>query len=413
LGATTILFWIIAAGFVAAALLFLLLPLLRNRTTAPDARVTANAAIYREQLEELAGELQQGAVTKEGFERASREVEHRIVAEHATGGLVPAMHRPRVRAALAVGLLLPLAVVLGYLRLGTPEALSGTANEPGHAVTRDQMESLVEHLATRMQQTPEDADGWMLLGRSLGVLGQHDRAAQAYAHAAQLSPKNAALLADYADMLAMAHGRRLEGEPSAIVKRALAIDPENVKALALAGSAEFERGEYTAAIRYWEHTLKITSPDTEFARSVADSIAEARTLAGGAAAQKETPSAKATPAQKRGESVQGVVSIDSALAARLSPGDTVFVLARPVSGSRMPLAVARTTVAALPYRFTLDDSMAMAPGATISSHEKVVVAARVSKSGNAISQKGDIEGTSAPVAPGTSGLVVVMSRVLD
>ena len=141
-------------------------------------------------------------------------------------------------------------------------------------------------------------------------------------------------------------------------------------------------------------------------------VAEARTLVAGAQTGKSAP-AKQKEAAKGNQALHGVVSIDPGLAAKLSPGDTVFVLARPVSGSRMPLAVARTTVAALPYRFTLDDSMAMAPGVTISSHAKVVVAARVSKSGNAISQKGDIEGISAPVAPGTSGVNVVLSRVID
>lgn len=394
-------FWAIAAALTVAALLFLLPPLLRRRITAPDMRVAANAAIYHEQLEELAAELQRGALTKDEFERGSREVEHRIVAEHADGGPAPATHQPPFAAAILLGFLLPLAVALGYWQLGSPNALSDTANEPGHSVTRDQMESLVERLAARMQQTPEDAEGWMLLGRSLGVLGQHERAAQAYARAARLSPKDAGLLANYADALAMARGRKLEGEPFAIVKRALEIDPEHVKALALAGAAEFERRDYAAAIGYWERVLKVAPPQSEFARSVAESIAEARTLAGGAVAQKGN------------QALQGVVSIDPALAARLSPGDTVFVLARPVSGSRMPLAVARTTVAALPYRFMLDDSMAMAPGATISSHQKVVVAARVSKSGNAISQKGDIEGTSAPVAPGATGVKVVISKIVD
>jgi cytochrome c-type biogenesis protein CcmH len=414
-----ILFWSIAATLVVAALLFLLPPLVRRRITAPDVRVAANAAIYREQLDELSVELQRGAVTREEFERASREVEHRIVDEHAGGAPAPAAHRPAIVAALAVGLLLPLAVVVGYLQLGSPSALDGAATDTAHQVSPEQMESLVERLAAKLQQTPEDAEGWMLLGRSLAVLGKYERAAQAYARASQLAPRDADLLADYADTLAMAQGHKLEGEPFAIIKRALAVDPAHVKSLALAGSVEFERRDYAAAIGYWERILKVAPPDSEFARSVAGSIAEARTLGGGALAQKETPSAKAkpVPAEKQasaaGQSLQGTVSIDPAVAAKLSPGDTVFVLARPVSGSRMPLAVARTTVAALPYRFTLDDSMAMAPGATISSHAKVVVAARVSKSGNAISQKGDIEGTSDPVAPGTSGMKVVISRVIE
>jgi cytochrome c-type biogenesis protein CcmH len=409
-----ILFWTIAAALVVAALLFLLPPLLRRRTTAPDVRVAANAAIYREQLDELAAELQRGAVTREEFERGSREIEHRIVAEH--GGSAPALaaHRRALAPALAIGLLLPLIVVLGYLQLGTPSAVDGTAAGGAHEVNAAQMESLVERLAAKLEQTPDDAEGWMLLGRSLAVVEKYDRAAQAYARASQLLPKDAGLLADYADTLAMAQGRKLDGEPSAIVQRALAIDPQHIKSLALAGTAEFERRNYAAAIGYWERILKLEPPNSEFSKMVADSIAEARTLAGGTLAKKE-PAKKATekPSQAAAKSLQGVVSIDPALAAKLAPGDTVFVLARPVSGSRMPLAVARTTVAALPYRFTLDDSMAMAPGATISSHAKVVVAARVSKSGNAISQKGDIEGASDPVAPGTSGVKVVLSRVID
>lgn len=407
------LFWAIAAALTVAALLFLLPPLLRRRTTAPDMRVAANAAIYHEQLEELAAELQRGALTKDEFERGSREVEHRIVAEHADGGPAPATHRPPFAAAIVLGLLLPLAVALGYWQLGSPNALSSAATEPAHAVSPEQMESLVERLAARMQQTPDDAEGWMLLGRSLSVLGQYDRAAQAYARAARLSPKDAGLLADYADTLAMAHGRKLEGEPFAIVKRALEIDPEHIKALALAGAAEFERRNYAAAIGYWERVVKVAPPQSEFARSVAESIAEARTLAGAPLAQQEAPSVKGKQTLTGNQSLQGVVSIEPALAAKLSPSDTVFVLARPVSGSRMPLAVARTTVAALPYRFTLDDSMAMAPGATISSHQKVVVAARVSRSGTAIPQKGDIEGTSAPVAPGATGVKVVISKIVD
>jgi cytochrome c-type biogenesis protein CcmH len=431
------LFWAIAAALTAAALLFLLPPLLRRRTTAPDARVAANAAIYREQLDELAAELQRGALTQEEFERDSREIEHRIVSEYGKPAIPqPAGWRPNTAAALAVGLLLPVVVVLGYLQLGNPDAVggaaAGAAQGPGHTVTPEQMESLVQRLADRLQQTPDDAEGWMLLGRSLNVLQRYDRAAEAYARAVKLAPGDAGLLADYADTLAMAHGRSLEGEPFALIKRALEIDPEHVKALALAGTAEFDRRNYAGAIAYWERILKIVPPESEFARSVEGSIAEARTLGGSALAQKDArpvegkqatagkqsaavgkPATAEKQAAAGNQSLQGTVSIDPALAAGLSPGDTVFVLARPVSGSRMPLAIARTTVAALPYRFTLDDSMAMAAGATISSQAQVVVAARVSRSGTAVPQKGDIEGTSAPVAPGAKGVNVVLSRIVD
>ena len=417
-----------AAAMVALALAFVLPPLLRRRETPPDARTAANAAIYREQLDELAAEHARGALSREEHDRARLEIERRIVAEHAAAGAAPAAHPPRFGAAIALGLLLPVLAGLAYWKLGNPEALTGVVNEAGHTVSREQIEGMVDKLAARMEQSPDDVEGWALLGRSLSVLGRFDRAAGAYARATKLAPQDANLLADYADTLAMARGRRLAGEPYDLVKRALAADPQHLKALALAGSAEFEAGRYPAAIGYWERILKIAPPDSEFARSVAESIDEARTLAGaapakGAAVAKReaapaqapaaAPSSGSPAAPAGGKALQGVVELDPALKGKVSPGDTVFVLARPADGSRMPLAVARTTVAALPYRFTLDDSMAMAPGATISSRAQVVVAARVSKSGNAITQKGDIEGASAPVAPGATNLRIVLSRIVE
>lgn len=414
------LFSVLAAALTAAALAFLLPPLLRRRTAAPDLRVAANAAIYREQLAELDADLQRGAIGREEFDKASREIERRIVAEHAAGGPQAAQHRPLLAAAIAIGLGLPLLAGVGYWKLGNPEGLQNAAAETdaAHQLTGAQMEALVERLAERMEKSPDDPAGWALLGRSLNSLGKHQRAAAAYAKAAQMLPQNADILADYADALAMAQGRNLEGEPFALVKRALAADPDHIKALALAGTVEFERRNYPAAIAYWERILKVVPPDSEFTRSVLGSIAEARELAA-AAPPKAAPTAKAEPTPKAAKraaapaSLAGTVSLDPSLTALAAPGDTVFILARPAAGSRMPLAIARVTVAQLPYRFTLDDSMAMAPGATISSHAQITVVARVSKAGSAAPQKGDIEGSTGPVAPGASGLKVVLSRVVD
>jgi cytochrome c-type biogenesis protein CcmH len=358
-----ILFWSIAAALTAAALLFLLPPLLRSRTTPPDARVAANAAIYREQLEELAADLQRGAITREEFERSNREIEHRIVAEHEGGAPAPAAHRPPVAAAIAVGLLVPLAVVLGYWQLGEPRALNA---ESAQQIDPKQLAGLAERLSAHLKQAPQDAEGWTLLARAQASLGRYEPAALAYARALQLNPENRDLLVEF------------------------------IKTLALAGRTEFETRNYAGAIGYWERILPFAPPESEFARTVSESIAEARQLGGIASA-----------------SLQGIVSLDPALKGKVSPGDTVFVLARPASGSKMPLAVVRTTVEKLPYPFTLDDSMAMAPNARLSGHAKVVVAARISKSGNAAPQKGDIEGASMPVAPGATGVQVVISKTVD
>jgi cytochrome c-type biogenesis protein CcmH len=203
------------------------------------------------------------------------------------------------------------------------------------------------------------------MGRALVSLGHYERGAQALAHALQLAPENRELLVEF------------------------------IKSLALAGRAEFEQRNYAAAIGYWERILPFAPPESDFARSVAESIAEAKSLAGATAA-----------------SVRGIVTLDPAVRAKVAPGDTVFVLARPADGSRMPLAVTRTTVDKLPYEFTLDDSMAMAPTAKLSGQSSVVVLARVSKSGNPAPQKGDIEGISAPVAPGAANVQVVISKIV-
>ncbi|MCC6211001.1 MAG: c-type cytochrome biogenesis protein CcmI, partial [Burkholderiales bacterium] len=283
-----IAFWSIAAALTAAALALLLPPLLRARGAAPGARVAANAAIYREQLEELAAELRRGAIGKEEFERASREIERRVVAEHAARAPESARHGPMLAVALSLALGVPLVAGLGYWKLGNPEAMRGdpSASAEAHEVTGAQMEALVEKLAARMEKEPDLAEGWALLGRSLGTLGKYERSAAAYAKAAQLLPKDADVLADYADALAMARGRSLEGEPFALVKRALDADPNHVKALALAGTAEFDRHNYAGAIAYWERILKLVPPDTEFTRAVQGSIAEARAMGGAAAAPK-------------------------------------------------------------------------------------------------------------------------------
>ena len=368
-----ILFWSIAAALTAAALLILLPPLLRRRTTPPDARVAANAAIYREQLEELAADLKRGAITGDEFERSSREVEHRIVAEHAGGAPSVATHRPPVAAALAIGLLLPLAVVFGYWQLGEPRALTAASvGAAGLSAPFDakQMEGLVERLKAHLLKTPQDADGWTLLARAQGSLDKYEPAAQAYARALQLQPDNRELLVEF------------------------------IKTLALAGKAEFDAKNYAGAATYWERILPFAPPDSEFARTVKESIAEAQQLGGIAPASISV-------------SLQGTVSLAPSLKETVKPLDTVFILARPASGSRMPLAVIRTTVDKLPYRFTLDDSMAMSPAAKLSGQARVMVVARISKSGNPMAQKGDIEGVSAAVAPGASGLNVVLSKTVE
>jgi len=404
-------FVLIAVLFVAVALAFVLPPLLRREPQRPAAsRDAVNAGIYREQLEELRADLARGAIDQAQFDRARLDLERRIVDEHERPAVSLAGGR-RVKTAIVIGIAIPLVAGLAYWKFGAPQVLTGEAVVDARNITPAQILAMVNKLAARMEKTPDDVEGWVMLGRSYTVLGMHAEAAHAYERAVKLSPGDPELLADYADNLAMASGRSLAGKPMELIQQALRIDPNHVKALALAGSAEFERHDYRAAVDYWERILVVVPPESDFARSVNASIDEARRLGGIKTARaRPAPSAKASGVLRP---LSGVVSIDPALAKGFSPDTTVFVVARPAGGPGMPLAVKRITLGELPYRFKLDDSMAMNPAAKLSDHKRVVVVARVSRSGTALPQKGDVEGMSGTVAPDASGVKVVMAKVVE
>lgn len=399
-------FWAIAALLAVAALAFVLPPLLgRRRAGSVVTADETNVALYRDQLKELDADLAAGTLSPERHEEARREIERRLL-DDVRAATAPSSAVPGRAAAVAVGMIVPIAAILLYFAVGNPAALApGAAVSDDHTVTRERIEGMVERLAQRLKEKPDDLEGWTMLGRSYAVLDRHAEAAAAYANAVKRSPPNAQLLADYADALAMSLGRTLQGEPERLIEQALKVDPDNVKALALAGTVAFQKHDFKRAIGHWEHILRVVPPDSEIAEAVRGSIEDARNLAGPVAAQSSKAGAKPAPAR-----VGGMVQLAPALAAKTAPGDTVFIFARAAQGPRMPLAVMRKQVRDLPAAFTLDDSMAMTPAAKISGHEQVVVGARVSKSGKPVAQPGDLEGSSGPVGVGNTGVVVTINR---
>lgn len=409
-----IVFWLAASALIACALLLLLPPLLRRRRQAATvSRKATNVAVYRDQLRELEQDLAAGTLSRENYEEAKNEIERRLLDDvrEEDEALEPGLTGRN--AAVFLGAALPMVAFALYFTVGNFPALlpggAGASQQEAHSVSEEQIVELTGRLAARMEKEPDNVEGWIMLGRSYVALGQFDRAAKAYASAVARAGQDAALLADYADALAMAQGRRLEGEPEKIIQRALAIDPDNMKALALAGSAAFERRDYAGAVVYWERLLKFAPEGSEFAESVRASIDEARQLQkdGGAPKVAAAPEAKdVKPAAQK--SVSGVVQIAPALASRVSPNDTLFVFARAADGPRMPLAIVRAQAKDLPFKFTLDDSSAMAAGMSLSSQNSVVVGARISKSGSATAQSGDLQGLSEPVRVGKTGVVVVI-----
>jgi len=393
---------------VAGALLFVLPPLLRRRARTGASRDAVNVAIYRDQLRELEADVRAGTLAADQYERARHEIEARLLADVGTGDApAPPPRRPRA-AAIALGLAVPICAVGVYGIVGNPGALAPRAGSPGgpHGVSAQQFEALTARLAARLKDNPEDTEGWIMLGRTYAALGRFPQAASAYANAVNRSPRDAQLLADYADALAMAQGRRLQGEPEKIIARALAVDSGNLKALLLAGTAAFNKNDYAGALRHWERALGAVPGDSEVAQNLRASIAEARTLGGSAPAP-----AKPVQAASAGQ-VKGVVKVAPDLASKVGPDDTLFIFARAEKGPRMPLAILRRQGRDLPVQFTLDDSMAMSPAAKLSNQARVVIGARISKTANAAPSPGDLQGLSGPVKVGARGVTVTIDTEL-
>jgi len=410
----TAVFWAIGAALAAAALWAILRPLDARRAGTSVSRRAANVAIYRDQKRELEADLAAGKIAREDHERALAELEARALQDADAPDVAAAPRGGRRAQAIALGVAVPLVSLGVYFAVGNPGALNPVAAH-STGISAAQLEAMVDNLAARLRQNPEDAEGWVMLGRSYAVMGRMEDAVKAYAQAVERSPRDARLLADFADALAMTRGQSLQGEPEQIVRRALQIDPNNLKALALAGTAEFDRGDFAAAAATWERMLPLVPPESEDARTIQANVAEARRHAGAgppSAVAAAPPAATAAAPPVASASLRGRVSIAPQLRDRVGPQDTLFIYARAANGPAMPLAILRRSAGELPLDYALDDSLAMAAGMGISSQPRIVVTARVSRSGNARPQAGDLQGASAPVANDAKGVDIVIDTVV-
>ncbi|MDW8479774.1 MAG: tetratricopeptide repeat protein [Xanthomonadales bacterium] len=367
----------LAALLVALAALFLAVPLLRREGGAGRRaldRLRASGLLREEEYREKLAALTQ--------------------AEAHRGP-------PRPALALLVALLLAAAAVGLYLPLGTPPPAAG--GEPPDGAP--DLEAAARQLAARLEREPGDVAGWVLLGRSWRALERFPEAREAFARAAALAPEDPELMIEHAEAIALADpGRRLAGEPLALLERALALRPEHPRGLWLRGIARLQAGEREAALADWERLLAVLPPESEVRPQVERLIAETR---GRAAAP---PAGGATAAE---EGLEVIVELDEALRARVRPEDTLFVFARPAAGGRMPVAIRRLRAAELPVRIRLGRSDAMMPELTLERFPEVVVGARISRSGLATPQSGDLEGLGGPVPSRGGGPVRVrIDRVL-
>ena len=303
-------------------------------------------------------------------------------------------------------------------RAATPPVVASGPDALAQAEAR--ISSMVDRLAERLKGRPDDAEGWHMLGRSYAALGKHGQAIGAYETALRLRPNEPTLLAELAFSAAITNRRVGEADSAQLLQRALKLDPRNPKALALAGTLSLERKDYQGAVQYWEQLARNEPADSPYGKQIQASIAQARQLAGSQSALMPVADdalaslsvSTATLRSAANGSVGGTVTLAPALQGRVAPDDTLFVFARAVNGSRMPLAVLRKQVKDLPLRFTLDDSLAMSPAAKISGAANVVVGARISKSGKAGAQEGDLQGQLPAAALGSTNLKLEIGEVV-
>ncbi len=336
-----------------------------------------------------------------------------LPASLADPSVAPA--RPSTRLVALVAAAVLAIAALGYWRTGMPDyaertqlveqqAQAQAASAAGTDV--QQLQAMAVRLEEHLKGKPEDSEGWFMLGRAQSMLGRADAALAAYRRALALRGDDPRLLTDIAEVLGITKGHQLSGEPTELLAKALALDPKAPKTLALSGAAAFDRKDYAQAVKHWETLLKVSAADAGFVAQVRDGIAEARRLG-----QLPAP-AEAARATIGAASIMGSVDLAPALKGQAAPDDTVFIFARAAEGPRMPLALLRKQVKDLPVSFTLDDSMAMSPAMKLSAFSRVVVVARISKSGQATPQPGDLSGESAPVALGAQGVRVEVREVV-
>lgn len=390
----------LAVVIIGLAVVILTLATLRTRTTRDVDQQHSNLLIFQESLKSLEKEHLAGLLTSDQYDFQKAEIEKRTVEEvvYAEVGQMP--KKPFLARWFAYSFIagIPIAVVGIYLILGTPAAIF-IAKDP----QVKQIEEMVSQLEKKLKTDPTNIDGWMFLGRSYAAMNRLTEAKIAFLKAISLDPKNDQLLADLADLIAF-KDKTISGEALKYLDSALQINPKNVKALALRGSAAFDQKNYAAAIKDWKLAVSILDPaDKEFVTGLKNSIQEAQALL----QQSAQAPAKSTAQQQ----LSGQIAVSAALQAKVSASDTVFIYARATNGPRIPVAILRFKAQELPRTFELNDSQAMSPELSLSKFKDFTIFARISKSGNASPQPGDLVGELNNVPLGRKNIAIVINTI--
>ncbi len=425
--------WISIAIVTLVATALVVWPLVstrRLRTDAPhdDER---RLAVFRDRKREIDRERDAGRITDDEAEQAHADLARQLTEDLpalAAGAMpgpsgaaaAPAARSPRTAWAMAafVAVLVPLVAVGVYRQVGAPQLAAVDAAGGAGPVDAAQIEAMIERIEQRTRENPDDAEAWAMLAEARKMQGRHDEAVVAFAQAAERLPKDARLLTDYAESAALRVGGDFAGEPVELLERALAADPNEPKAVALMGAAQYRLGNLPRALTYLKQLETFLEPGSEEATQIAAIVQriEGEVAAGAPATDARTQGAEAAPSPQAAApspaAVAGTVSVDASLAERAAQGGTLFVIARASGGPSVPIAVLRVASPEFPTAFTLDEANAMDPSRRLSGNDSLDLEARLSRSGEAMRQPGDLYGRIENVQPGSAGLRIVLDQVV-
>ncbi|MEN8167968.1 MAG: c-type cytochrome biogenesis protein CcmI [Pseudomonadota bacterium] len=410
-----IMFWSIAAAMMALAIAFVLLPLFRRSKASTIDRDELNIELIKQQLAELETDLDDGKLDASEYASARKDLEKELLYDVSDNGVHGRNNEKSGRwAGILLVILIPLTSVLLYQHIGsehltpTPQEEHPAANQPSQAPVPS-IEEMVTQLAARLESEPNNPEGWYMLARSYITMNRYADAANAYQTLLELVGDHPEVLVSYADALAMVQNGQLTGKPEKLIHKALELEPNQPQGLWLAGMAAEQQGDYRSAIAYWRRVEPLLQDDPESLTEVRQLIAMAEQRGG--LPEEQTPGedisapspsspkiAMGEPATApSGKAITINVDLDPSLKGHTKLDDSLFVFAQAVEGPPMPLAVVRKQVKDLPLEVTLDDSMAMMPAMRLSNFPVVRISARISKTGNAKPQSGDLYGEASPI----------------
>ena len=391
-------FFIAAFLLLVLVLVLLLRPFLFPGKTQATSRRQMNAAIYREELDKLEAERVAGLINSADYEISHAEMRQRLFQDTNEDD---DQSRLGSTKKTAIGLCIFIVLLSSglYFSLGDVYRVAQKNNEK--PITQENVEKMVSEFALKMEKDPGNLKGWAMLARSYRILGRNEDAAKAYARAGNFVDTDPQLLADYADVLASNANGNFAGKPLLLINQALKLDPNNLMALWLSGTASFSAANYKAAAQTWEKLAAQLPPNSDESRAIEGSIAEARSKGGLAAKAPVVISSKG---------ISGQVELSNELKSKVKPGDIVMVIARQV-GERMPVAVLRVPAGQFPMQFVLNDSLAMNPSAPLSKLSEASIEVRISKTGMAKPEAGDLISAVKTVKVGSENIQLLIDQV--